>query len=319
MGLEIALGIAVGIGLPLQTSINSRLKKRMNSPFRALFISFIVSLAFLVAVLLLTGQSLNIPFEALFKEKPWIWLGGVCGVVFLTGNILLLPKLGSAQTAVLPVLGQILMGLLIDNFGWFNSAVTKLTPMRIMGAVLVFAGVVVITLAKTPSDRPQKKQTDKLKSTHRAASWVWKMFGIAAGMISAAQTAVNGHLGRTIGSPIKASYISFAVGAAVLAVVVFVDCIRNRQNYKHQKGQLNSPWWMWSGGILGAIYVLANVFLSGVLGTGLTVIVILMGTTAGGLLIDHFGWLGTRVSRLSFQKILGVVCMICGAVIIRLL
>ena len=38
------------------------------------------------------------------------WVGGLLGVCFLTGNLLLLPRLGAALTVVMTVAGQIIMG-----------------------------------------------------------------------------------------------------------------------------------------------------------------------------------------------------------------
>lgn len=110
----------------MQTSVNTRLWKKVGSPFNAALVSFLVGLLFLSALLLVTGQGLHIPFAQLLDELAWIWIGGICGVVFLTGNILLFLKLGGVQTVVLPVLGQILMGLAIDNFELFYSQQTSL-------------------------------------------------------------------------------------------------------------------------------------------------------------------------------------------------
>ena len=105
--LPIILGFLAGVGLPIQTSVNTRLRKKVGSPFNAALVSFLVGLLFLSALLLVTGQGLHIPFAQLLDEPAWIWIGGICGVVFLTGNILLFLKLGGVQTVVLPVLGQI--------------------------------------------------------------------------------------------------------------------------------------------------------------------------------------------------------------------
>lgn len=74
--------------------------------------------------------------------------GWAVGVVYLTGNILLFPKLGSVQTVIMPVLGQILAGLLIDNFGWFDSPQSTLTMTRFLGAILVLAGVIITVAAQ---------------------------------------------------------------------------------------------------------------------------------------------------------------------------
>ena len=134
--MSIILGFLAGVGLPIQTSVNTRLRKKVGSPYNASLVSFVVALLFLSALLLITGQGLHIPLAQLLNEPAWIWIGGICGLVFLTGNILLFSKLGGVQTVVLPVLGQILMGLIIDNFGLFYSQKTPLSVFRIAGAVI---------------------------------------------------------------------------------------------------------------------------------------------------------------------------------------
>ena len=154
--MPIILGFLAGVGLPIQTSVNTRLRKKVGSPFNAALVSFLVGLLFLSALLLVTGQGLHIPFAQLLNEPAWIWIGGICGVVFLTGNILLFPKLGGVQTVVLPVLGQILMGLTIDNFGLFYSQQTSFTAFRIADAVLVLLGVVLVSTAKKKQGGPHQ-------------------------------------------------------------------------------------------------------------------------------------------------------------------
>lgn len=49
---------------------------------------------------------------------------------FLTSNVLLFPRLGAVQTVILPILGRILMGTLIDSFGWFHAMQLQMTLMR---------------------------------------------------------------------------------------------------------------------------------------------------------------------------------------------
>ena len=94
--MPIILGFLAGVGLPIQTSVNTRLRKKVGSPFNAALVSFLVGLLFLSALLLVTGQGPHIPFTQLLDEPTWILIGGICGVVFLTGNILLFPKLDGA-------------------------------------------------------------------------------------------------------------------------------------------------------------------------------------------------------------------------------
>lgn len=312
--MSIILGFLAGVGLPIQTSVNTRLRKKVGSPYNASLVSFVVALLFLSALLLITGQGLHIPLAQLLNEPAWIWIGGICGLVFLTGNILLFSKLGGVQTVVLPVLGQILMGLIIDNFGLFYSQKTPLSVFRIAGAVMVILGVVLVSMAKE-----NKTASEKLQKSESTTLWIWRAFGIFAGMLSATQIAVNGYLGKVVGSPIKASAISFTVGIIFLAIICIVLHFKNGKSESFKNESAKNPWWMWIGGILGGLYILANVYLSRIVGTGMTVIILLIGSTTRGILVDHFGMFESPKKPINAQKILGVLIMILGAAAIKLL
>lgn len=312
--MSIILGFLAGVGLPIQTSVNTRLRKKVGSPYNASLVSFVVALLFLSALLLISGQGLHIPFAQLLNEPAWIWIGGICGLVFLTGNILLFSKLGGVQTVVLPVLGQILMGLIIDNFGLFYSQKTPLSVFRITGAVMVIWGVVLVSMAKE-----NKTASEKLQKSESTTLWIWRAFGIFAGMLSATQIAVNGYLGKVVDSPIKASAISFTVGIIFLAIICIILHLKNGKSESVKNESAKNPWWMWIGGILGGLYILTNVYLSRVVGTGMTVIILLIGSTTGGILVDHFGMFESLKKLINAQKILGVLIMILGAAAIKLL
>lgn len=268
--MSILLGILVGLALPVQTSVNNKLRDKVGTPYNSSLVSFIISTVFLACLLLVTGQGFHLPMDQLAGEPFWVWLGGLCGVVFLTANVILLTKLGSAETVILPVLGQLLMGLLVDSLGLFRAQEIPLTPLRAAGACLVLAGVVTVAWTKGAGGQ---------EAPAARRLWLWRLVGVAAGMFSAAQTAVNGHLGQVVGSPLTASMVSFLVGLA--ALVVLCAILRGKQG-PAPRVPGKYPWWTWTGGLLGAVYVLANIYLSGILGTGMTVVVLLVGATAGG-------------------------------------
>ena len=311
----ILLGILMGLGLPLQTGINARLTHKLGSPYNASFVSFIIAFIFLLLLVFITEQNYFIPFGELAGEPLWIWMGGVCGVIFLTGNIVLFARLGGVQTVIFPVLGQILMGLIIDNFGLFYAPQTDLTLLRVLGAILVLLGVINVVMAKKTSDN------NLLNKPKRQHTLLWQIFGIIAGMLSTVQTAVNGHLGIILASPVKAAVISFIIGIALLAVICVIILLqrkavpalriepRRRENY---------PWWIWLGGILGGLFVLTNAYLSNIIGTGMTIIAILIGSTSGGLIIDCFGLLGSERKPVGMRQIFGIIIMIIGAAAIKL-
>lgn len=133
--LQGLLGIFSGLITPVQTAVNTRLGRSIGSPLRASLVSFSVGLIAMLTLTLLLGPYPLIPATA--ANGPWwMWFAGVFGVTFLTGNVLLLPKLGSLKTVIMPVTGQIVMGLLIDAFGWFGTTAQPISPLRIAGAAI---------------------------------------------------------------------------------------------------------------------------------------------------------------------------------------
>lgn len=311
----ILLGILMGLGLPLQTGINARLTHKLGSPYNASFVSFIIAFIFLLLLVFITEQNYSISFGELAGEPLWIWMGGVCGVIFLTGNIVLFARLGGVQTVIFPVLGQILMGLIIDNFGLFYAPQTDLTLLRVLGAILVLLGVINVVMAKKTPDN------NLLNKPKRQHTLLWQIFGIIAGMLSTVQTAVNGHLGIILASPVKAAVISFIIGIALLAVICVIILLQ-RKTVSALRIELrrreNYPWWIWLGGILGGLFVLTNAYLSNIIGTGMTIIAILIGSTSGGLIIDCFGLLGSERKPVGMRQIFGIIIMIIGAAAIKL-
>ncbi|WCG35094.1 DMT family transporter [Companilactobacillus farciminis] len=308
--LTILVGLIIGIGLPMQTSINSRLKVSVGSPFVASLISFSLGTLFLALITLLIDKSLLFPLNLFGKEPFWLWIGGLLGVIYLTSNILLFPKLGSVQTVIMPILGQIIMGLIIDNFGLFGSLVQPLNWSRIVGAILVVIGVIgAVSINQIIVYRHKKFLPEKSNNL-----WFYRLIGIVMGMFSATQTAINGHLGIILNSSVKAAFVSFFVGTISLIIIVTII----HPNLKFQKNK-DTPWWIWLGGFIGAIFVLGNVYLVPKIGTGLAVVIVLVGLIVGSLLIDQFGWFNSTKNPITFAQIMSLLIMIFGVIIIRLL
>lgn len=109
-----------------------------------------------------------------------------------------------------------------------------------------------------------------------------------------------------------ASLASFAVGLISLAIVVaFVD----RTYSLGDALKKGNPWWMWVGGLLGATLVMCNAYLSAHIGTGMTVMLVLLGQVGGGLLVDRFGLLGVPRKPVAGIQYVGVLVAIVGIVL----
>ena len=138
--------VAVGSGLTLalQPAINARLRTAIGDPFWAASTSFLVgTIALFVVAIVLRAP---LPDYAAGLRAPWyVWTGGLLGAIYVATTIVVVPRLGAAQMLSLAVLGMMTAALVIDRFGLFGLAVRSLSIARVLGAVLVVAGVSVIT------------------------------------------------------------------------------------------------------------------------------------------------------------------------------
>jgi transporter family-2 protein len=137
-------GLIAGGIIPVQTSINSRLGVEVGSPFMASFLSFFTGTLTLVILSLVIDHRLTFAPDVIHNSPWWIWIGGMLGVFYLTSNILLLPQLGAALTVVVTLVGQMIMAIAIDQFGWFNVPVHELNIPRLIGIVCMLGGVFLI-------------------------------------------------------------------------------------------------------------------------------------------------------------------------------
>jgi transporter family-2 protein len=96
--------------------------------------------------LLLLIMHRPLPSGAVAATVPWyLWIaGGVLGTMYLTGNILLAPKLGAGALVGWVVTGQLLFAVLCDQFGLLGFAQHSATMWRGIGCLLLVGGVALI-------------------------------------------------------------------------------------------------------------------------------------------------------------------------------
>ena len=68
----------------------------------------------------------------------------MCGAFYLVAFVIAMPRIGVAATVCATVLGQQLISLCFDTFGWLGTTKMPLTPSRIIGAGLLLAGVMLL-------------------------------------------------------------------------------------------------------------------------------------------------------------------------------
>lgn len=308
MSIILILPIIMGIFIASQTAINSRLSQYTKLPLFSSTISFAIGAFFLLIICIVQKIPLNISFSIFQKAPWWAWLGGFTAAFALTSNILLFKHLGSIQATLYPVVGQIIMSLLIDQFGWFNSPVEKMNWLNIFGTILLIVGLVIFINLRASSKN----------NNFSFANLMWQVIGITAGIALAIQNAVNGKLGSVLASPLQASLFAFTISFLVLLLINLLLRVKpTKVIFNVIKTSPKSEWWIWLGGILGSSYVALSALLVPSLGTGRVVIIALFGQLVFSALIQQFGWFKSIIHRITRSQIIGTIIMFIGIILIK--
>ncbi len=131
---------------------------------------------------------------------------------------------------------------------------------------------------------------------------------VAAGVAGAVQAAVMGELGERAGV-----FPALAFSGVVAAVVGLAGLLVVRQSFQGMGGVVRQPVWLWTGGALGFIVVLAITVATPRIGVTATIGVLIALNLAVGGLIDHFGWFGSDRTPLSSMRVTGMVLLAVAA------
>lgn len=138
------MGVIAGACIAAQAPINASLGRALEVPVAAAAVSFLAggvvlwALAFLFSAVSATPINFGAP-------APWTFVvGGLLGAFYVFSNIMLTPMIGAAAVMALSVAGQMVAGLLLDKVGFMGMAVRELSVGRIMGALFLVVGAVMI-------------------------------------------------------------------------------------------------------------------------------------------------------------------------------
>ncbi|MBA3808426.1 MAG: DMT family transporter [Solirubrobacterales bacterium] len=141
-GLAVLVGITAGCLVGMQAPINSRLGKTVGS-FQAASFSFLVGTAVLVAIAAFVRGGLGSLGQV--SQVPW-WalVGGLLGAVYVTVALVAVRTLGASGLTAVVITGQLAVSVAIDRFGLLGVARAPVGLQRILGLVLLVAGVVLV-------------------------------------------------------------------------------------------------------------------------------------------------------------------------------
>jgi transporter family-2 protein len=131
---------------------------------------------------------------------------------------------------------------------------------------------------------------------------------LAGGIAGTVQVAVMGRFGDRIGI-----FPAFAFATAVTAALATLLLLAARRSLAGYGGAVHSPWWMWIGGVMGAIVVLGITYAAPRIGTTATVAIFVFAQFAAAAVVDRYGLFGLDRIPLSSARVAGLLLLAVGA------
>lgn len=133
---------------------------------------------------------------------------------------------------------------------------------------------------------------------------------VLVGAALAFQAPVNSALARSVNDPVWAAAMQFGIGFILLCSIALM------RGTSPSVAQLKSiPWWALTGGLLGAIWVLAAIWSVPRLGVMTMFAAMILGQMIAALLIDSGGLLGLEARRISSTRLASISLVAVGVML----
>ncbi|KVG64536.1 DMT family transporter [Burkholderia pseudomultivorans] len=136
---------------------------------------------------------------------------------------------------------------------------------------------------------------------------------IVAGVSLMTQQVLNANLRGALNSAAWSGVASYALGLACMAVLALVL----RDPLPSSALAARIPWWAFSGGLFGAIFIALAIFTIPKLGAASFLVLVVTGQILASMTIDHFGWFGLVQRPVDVSRLVGIALLIGGCVLIR--
>lgn len=261
--VALALAFIGGGGMATQVRVNATLGEELGDGLAAAAISFGLGLVICVLIAVATpgGRAGFRRLLVVLRERTlpwWALLGGIGGASLVMSQGVVGAVLGVALFTVAVVAGQTLSGLFLDTVGFGPAGRIRPTVFRLLGA-----GLIIVAVLWSVGDG----------LSHRPNMWPM-LLPLIAGMLVGVQQALNGRVQRATASTLTATLVNFTFGAAILILAFGV-----KQLIAPVTLTFPSAPWLYTGGIIGCIFIALGAFLVSELG----VLVLAMATVSGQL------------------------------------
>jgi transporter family-2 protein len=231
-----------GVLIALQTRANGELSDQLNNGLEAALISFGSGL---LIILVIT------PFSPHIKEgiknlrgavarkeiARWKLLAGALGGSFVAIQTQVVPLIGVAIYSVASIAGQTAMSLVVDRIGLTGGGKKLISPRRIAAALITVLAVIVSVL-------------DRLDANN--LSMIAVSGGCLAGALVGIRSALNGQINEHSHQSFATSLLNFISGTSFLVILIVIGLVVGKNDLAALP---NGPWWIYTGGVIGVIYI----------------------------------------------------------------
>jgi bacterial/archaeal transporter family-2 protein len=289
-----------GVLIALQARANGELSHLIDNGVQAALISFGSGL-FIIAIVAIFSSSIkagarNLKGAVDRKELPkWTLFAGALGGSFVAVQTHIVPLIGVAIYSVASIAGQTAASLIVDRIGLTGGGKKHITPRRIAAALFTVFAVFISVF-------------DRLDG--RDLSLFAVLMGCVAGAIVGVQRALNGQINEHSNQSFTTSFLNFFMGTTFLFIFLLILVAVGPTEFVPLP---SGPWWIYTGGVLGVIYIAFTSTIVQHLGVLTFTLFSVGGQLVGSLLIDLYS--PTDGVNVSAYLVTGIVMTYFGVLV----
>ena len=289
-----------GVMIALQARANGELSYRLDNAPQAALVSFSSGL-FFITIYAIFSPKIKEGIKRLkaavsSREIPKIrLLAGSLGGAFVALQTSVVPLIGVALYSVASIAGQSAVSLLVDRMGLTGGGVKLISPRRIAAAFITVIAVLVSVLDKLEADNFQLFAL---------------LLAVIAGALVGVQRALNGQINEHSQNSYTTSLLNFITGTSFLTLFIIILIALGRVELQPLP---IGPWWIYTGGVIGVIYIAATSLIVQHLGVLTFTLFSVGGQLIASLLLDIYS--PTQGVSVSWYLVSGIAMTYIGVLV----
>ena len=289
-----------GVMIALQARANGELSYRLDNAPQAALVSFSSGL-FFITIYAIFSPKIKEGIRRLRSavrsgEIPKIrLLAGSLGGAFVALQTSVVPLIGVALYSVASIAGQSAVSLLVDRIGLTGGGVKLISPRRIAAAFITVIAVLVSVIDKLEADNFQLFAL---------------LLAVIAGALVGVQRALNGQINEHSQNSYTTSLLNFITGTSFLTLFIIILIALGRVELQPLP---IGPWWIYTGGVIGVIYIAATSLIVQHLGVLTFTLFSVGGQLIASLLLDIYS--PTQGVSVSWYLVSGIAMTYIGVLV----